>query len=100
MCEEIYGYFTILLEQLSMFIGGVFKLELFLPEEYPMVVPKVCWNCPFTQDHIITCLGLSTMLVSLGCVYREFFIGKLLQSLGFVCFCKKIVTSVLSLATN
>ncbi len=22
-CEEIYGYFTILLEQLSMFIGGV-----------------------------------------------------------------------------
>jgi hypothetical protein len=31
MCEKIYGYFTILLEQLSMFIGGVFKLELFLP---------------------------------------------------------------------
>ncbi|KAH8974505.1 hypothetical protein BDL97_01G105300 [Sphagnum fallax] len=41
MCEEIYGYFTILLEQLSMFIGGVFKLELFLPEEYPMAAPKV-----------------------------------------------------------
>ncbi|KAH8958810.1 hypothetical protein BDL97_06G046300, partial [Sphagnum fallax] len=36
-----YGYFTILLEQLSMFIGGVFKLELFLPEEYPMATPKV-----------------------------------------------------------
>jgi hypothetical protein len=28
------------------------------------------------------------------------FIGELLQSLGFVCFCKKIVTFVLSLATN
>ncbi|CAK9200183.1 unnamed protein product [Sphagnum troendelagicum] len=41
MCEEIYGYFTILLEQLSMFIGGVFKSELFLPEEYPMAAPKV-----------------------------------------------------------
>ncbi|CAK9200089.1 unnamed protein product [Sphagnum troendelagicum] len=41
MCEEIYGYFTILLEQLSIFIGGVFKLELFLPEEYPMAAPKV-----------------------------------------------------------
>ncbi|KAH8969373.1 hypothetical protein BDL97_02G030200 [Sphagnum fallax] len=24
-----------------MFIGGVFKLELFLPEEYPMAAPKV-----------------------------------------------------------
>ena len=22
-------------------IGGVFKLELFLPEEYPMVAPKI-----------------------------------------------------------
>ena len=24
-----------------MMIGGVFKLELFLPEEYPMVAPKI-----------------------------------------------------------
>ncbi|KAF6158298.1 hypothetical protein GIB67_022378, partial [Kingdonia uniflora] len=24
-----------------LFIGGVFKLELFLPEEYPMAAPKV-----------------------------------------------------------
>ena len=23
------------------FLGGVFKLELFLPEEYPMVAPKI-----------------------------------------------------------
>jgi len=23
------------------FVGGVFKLELFLPEEYPMVAPKI-----------------------------------------------------------
>jgi ubiquitin-protein ligase len=23
-------------------LGGVFKLELFLPEEYPMAPPKVC----------------------------------------------------------
>jgi hypothetical protein len=53
MRGEIYGYFTIMLEQLSMFIGGVFKLELFLPEEYPMAAPKVCWNCVFTQDNII-----------------------------------------------
>lgn len=26
----------------SICIGGVFKLELFLPEEYPMAAPKVC----------------------------------------------------------
>jgi len=23
------------------YVGGVFKLELFLPEEYPMVAPKI-----------------------------------------------------------
>ena len=26
----------------SPFEGGVFKLELFLPEDYPMSAPKVC----------------------------------------------------------
>lgn len=25
-------------------LGGVFKLELFLPEEYPMAAPKVIWS--------------------------------------------------------
>jgi hypothetical protein len=32
----------------TMVIGGVFKLELFLPEEYPMAAPKVCWNSVLT----------------------------------------------------
>jgi ubiquitin-conjugating enzyme E2 N len=41
MCGAHYGYLTIILEQWSMVIGGVFKLELFLPEEYPMAAPKV-----------------------------------------------------------
>lgn len=27
------------------YTGGVFKLELFLPEEYPMAAPKVYSNC-------------------------------------------------------
>ena len=26
----------------SLLVGGVFKLELFLPQDYPMVPPKVC----------------------------------------------------------
>lgn len=26
--------------------GGVFKLELFLPEDYPMAAPKVMWRRP------------------------------------------------------
>lgn len=25
----------------NLYLGGVFKLELFLPEEYPMAAPKV-----------------------------------------------------------
>ncbi|XP_011849396.1 PREDICTED: ubiquitin-conjugating enzyme E2 N-like [Mandrillus leucophaeus] len=28
----------------SPFEGGTFKLELFLPEEYPMAAPKVCFT--------------------------------------------------------
>lgn len=28
----------------SPFAGGVFKLELFLPEEYPMAAPKVLFS--------------------------------------------------------
>ena len=35
------------------FTGGVFKLELFLPEEYPMAAPKV-----FLLGDISTCSGL------------------------------------------
>lgn len=38
-------FFTLILETTgpegSPFEGGVFKLELFLPEEYPMSAPKV-----------------------------------------------------------
>jgi len=30
----------------SPFEGGVFKLELFLPEDYPMSAPKVGEGCP------------------------------------------------------
>ena len=41
----------------SPFEGGVFKLELFLPEDYPMSAPKVtypavtiCWITPFFRS--------------------------------------------------
>ncbi|VDK56072.1 unnamed protein product [Cylicostephanus goldi] len=36
-------YFHVMIAgpQDSPFAGGVFKLELFLPEEYPMAAPKV-----------------------------------------------------------
>jgi ubiquitin-protein ligase len=50
----------------SPYEGGVFKLELFLPEEYPMAAPKVP---PFTFASLPVCLspahvrGLTSTLV-------------------------------------
>lgn len=35
------SYHLYLLSECLCFVGGVFKLELFLPEEYPMAAPKV-----------------------------------------------------------
>ncbi len=29
--------------------GGVFKLEMFLPEDYPMEAPRVCTACATTK---------------------------------------------------
>ncbi len=34
-----------------MFIGGAFKLELFLPEDYPMAAPKVCITFTSLKDN-------------------------------------------------
>ncbi|OVA12285.1 Ubiquitin-conjugating enzyme [Macleaya cordata] len=43
--EENMRYFNVMIlgPTQSPYEGGVFKLELFLPEEYPMAAPKV-WN--------------------------------------------------------
>ncbi len=41
--EENLRYFNVMVlgPQQSPYEGGVFKLELFLPEDYPMAPPKV-----------------------------------------------------------
>ncbi|XP_050629198.1 ubiquitin-conjugating enzyme E2 N-like [Macaca thibetana thibetana] len=36
----------------SPFVGGTFKLELFLPEEYPMAAPKVCFMTKIYQPNV------------------------------------------------
>lgn len=36
-----FFFFNFFFQNQSPFEGGVFKLELFLPEEYPMSAPKV-----------------------------------------------------------
>jgi ubiquitin-conjugating enzyme E2 N len=43
--ESNAGYFHVVIAgpQDFLFEGGTFKLELFLPEEYPMAAPKVCF---------------------------------------------------------
>nr|VDD56156.1 unnamed protein product [Brassica oleracea] len=44
--EENMRYFNVMIlgPSQSPYEGGVFKLELFLPEEYPMAAPKVIWG--------------------------------------------------------
>ncbi|KAL0826127.1 hypothetical protein Bca101_049804 [Brassica carinata] len=43
--EENMRYFNVMVlgPSQSPYEGGVFKLELFLPEEYPMAAPKYSW---------------------------------------------------------
>nr|VDD07427.1 unnamed protein product [Brassica rapa] len=47
--EENMRYFNVMVlgPTQSPYEGGVFKLELFLPEEYPMAAPKVSHFCEF-----------------------------------------------------
>ena len=42
--EDNLRHFSVMIRgpQDSPYEGGVFELELFLPEEYPMAAPKVC----------------------------------------------------------
>jgi ubiquitin-conjugating enzyme E2 N len=39
--EGMFAHMAIFKARLTGFIGGVFKLELFLPDDYPMTPPKV-----------------------------------------------------------
>jgi len=43
LCEDNLRYFSVMIQdkKQSTYDGGVFKLELFLPEDYPMAAPKV-----------------------------------------------------------
>lgn len=42
--EENARYFNVMIigPSTSPYEGGVYKLELFLPDDYPMAAPKVC----------------------------------------------------------
>ncbi|KAH0855525.1 hypothetical protein HID58_007939 [Brassica napus] len=57
--EENMRYFTR--------YGGVFKLELFLPEEYPMAAPKVTWKIclDILKDKWSPALQIRTVLLSI-----------------------------------
>ncbi|THG00663.1 hypothetical protein TEA_000081 [Camellia sinensis var. sinensis] len=57
--EDNMRYFNVMIlgPSQSPYEGGVFKLELFLPEEYPMAAPKAC------------ALAFLVLLVELSCVW-------------------------------
>lgn len=42
---------TVAVANLPVFAGGAFKLELFLPEDYPMAAPKVCITLTSLKDN-------------------------------------------------
>ena len=52
--EDNLRYFSVTIEGPadSPYQGGVFKLELFLPEEYPMAAPKVRFNTKIYHPNI------------------------------------------------
>ncbi len=55
--EENMRYFYIHMDGpvSTPFEGGTFKLELFLPEEYPMAPPKVCFLFCSPFSHSFFC---------------------------------------------
>ena len=50
---------------LPVFAGGAFKLELFLPEDYPMAAPKVCITITSLKKTQRTCTIRVCMLYAL-----------------------------------
>lgn len=64
-CANISHVFTNMYVFLFVLLGGVFKLELFLPEEYPMAAPKVI--------NLILLFFFGIMIFFRFQVYAEFF---------------------------
>ncbi|KAK9908470.1 hypothetical protein WJX75_008412 [Coccomyxa subellipsoidea] len=51
-CEDNLRYFNVIIlgPQNTPYEGGSFKLELFLPEDYPMAPPKALLSAPNPDD--------------------------------------------------
>ena len=57
----------------SPFEGGVFKLELFLPEDYPMSAPKVGLHfCTHTSEYHLQLLNLKHVSPKTGFYQKSF----------------------------
>ncbi|KAG4968321.1 hypothetical protein JHK87_033972 [Glycine soja] len=66
--EENMRYFNVMIlgPTQSPYEGGVFKLELFLPEEYPMAAPKLGRIClDILKDKWSPALQIRTVLLSI-----------------------------------
>ena len=69
---------TVAVPNLPVFAGGAFKLELFLPEDYPMAAPKVCITFTSLKDntaHLHLC-GLHFVCIALQSFEHWLIIGQ------------------------
>ncbi|OWM88600.1 hypothetical protein CDL15_Pgr002367 [Punica granatum] len=91
--EDNMRYFNVMIlgPTQSPYEGGVFKLELFLPEEYPMAAPKIAVSSVTiaVQNLVVITLSLSAVRAVISSLIQVRFLTKIyhpnIDKLGRIC---------------